>query len=301
MKSLALILLLGALACQEGDGVTDSPDGPDGNGPPPPPPSGDFVWFDDFTGYSDEADFRSRFAQEAGGRRVAATGLAASCVNERIHLDPTGGPNGKTAMRYDYWDRSSDPTGDQNGSPGCGQSTPEDSYSLYYGRFWDVAVPGPSLWVRIVSKEGTVVDGFSIGCVNCSEPGGIYKFILDGFSSGPQLLGVQMTASGVDADPTTGQRLNWLGFGTQTCRIDYPGAGEWHTYVYGYDASDGYDQTRIEVWVDGQLVCDEVISISDPGGETNVKWGANMNSGPSQEQSRWFSEVGLYRSRPRVD
>lgn len=254
------------------------------------------VWYDDFRSYTDDADFHARFAEDAGGRRMAATGLAASCVDDRIHLDPSGGPNGVPSMRYDYWDRNADPTGDNSGSPGCGQSTPEDSYSLYYGRLWDTAITGSALWLKVVVKDGTTPEEdpvgpnwFSIGCVDCAEPGGIYKYML----GGDTWVSLQMTASGSDSDPLTGHKLNWKGV-FEDFSVEMGDApdwqGRWHTYVWGWDNG------TLEVWVDGEQVFEG--SVSGSPSIDHWKFGANMNSGPSQEQSRWFAHLGVYRGRP---
>ena len=251
--------------------------------PPPPPPPGEAVWFDDFS-YADEADFEANFANEPGGSRAAPSGATGGCAEMLVNFDAA-----VNAMRYDYWDKVSDPTGEQTFGQVCG-SEANAGVTIAYGRIFSPSISGSSVWVRVVSKEGTPENGFSIA--TCDTCGGIYKFFQSDWDSS-QLFGVQGTGG-----DKFGFNIRMLGFeinGFPSCVFEHPGIGEWHIWVYGFSDNGAV----AEVWVDGELRCSGSLTV--PGAMQNYRPGWNINAGPHQEQNRWIAEVGVYLSRPQVN
>ncbi len=279
MKQLAVLLCVVAFVGRSAD-----------EAPPPLPDETeaavDTVWYEGFN-YADEADFEANaFNQEGGSRLIPHGRFSSECLVRLVSLDGD-------AMRYDYWDRNADPTGAQTIGLECATEDPAFSMSIAAGRMFRPPVQGPELWVKMVSKEGTPDGSFSIGCetpeIDCGEKGGLYKFFLD-----DAVFAVQMAVTPGDA--RTGHRLAFLGLGLSACRIEHPGIGKYHTYVWGY-YTDGDGVVHYAVYIDDKLQCSGVYG-GKSGAVSNLRPGWNMNSGPQQAQSRWIDEVGLYRSRP---
>jgi len=273
------------------------------------------VWFDNFTRYASSASLRSDFANDPGGSQGQASGVASACVDDRIFLDGAAGPGGAPSMRYDYWNRVEDPSGEQsNNGVACGQPDAEESMSIFYARNFTTPRPtNTNMWVRFVSKEGTTPQEdpsgpnyFSISCApSCSELAGNYKFFRSFFDSDDGIFSIHMGSSGADADPLTGHTLQWTRWPVPIT-LDMGDAPDWqgryHTYTYGFRAEGGdWGNVTLEIYIDGVLQDRQTGVSMDPiGGLESLLLGANMNSGPGQEQSRWFAEVGLYYGRPSV-
>lgn len=266
-------------------------------------------WYDDFQSYQDTRDLHARFANEPGGRQMSPSGPFRPCIQDLVQLDPTGGPDGGKAMRYDFWDRATNPEGLRvaNALEKCGRPDPCFSMAIYLGRFFQ---PGQAnhnqWWLRFMSKEGEVPKGFTFGIGSCREPFR-YKYILWAFEQNVDGLNLQLIASGRDMNPRTGHAMDWQtmdrsgqGFEHRLLLGDASAwAGRWHTYVYGFDATNGWGDVQFQFYRDGKLLFEEKHRAwGPPGGIVSIKLGANMNAGPDQAESRWFREVGLYRSRP---
>jgi hypothetical protein len=271
-------------------------------------------WYDDFQSYGSLDDFRARFGKGVGpfGDRRAPLYMINS-RNEDVSifkpttaslaLDATGGPDGKQTLKVTFEPRN---------DPGrCGTT------NAAVGVRWPP--PGPQndeWWLRFVSREGDASKGqyWVNGHNECREFRS-YKFILWHV---PDMWGLAVEAESFkmpgQADwflsilPAVGRRVYPPGHrqGARDGLNTRDWSGVWHTWHFHYDATRGNDAVVLTIYRDGEVFLRTGPTAyrtrlkSPPGTLLMLGLGANINAGPSQLQSRWFREAGVYRSRPSM-
>jgi hypothetical protein len=247
-------------------------------------------WYTDFQEYADSLDLHRTFPRSPGAFGEFNT-------PNRITLDPTGGPGGRKALRYNF----------PNAPTDC------DGQDIFAAPYWGNNGPlVDTLWIRWTSRESP---GFSNGYAQGCSAGQSYKFFL-------VTLGYTSTAAGrlgtylLDRD-TEGHRVyvdmtDRVHFAdndmTQTSDPRYllglPSAwtGQWHTW-HMQISHIGTNATNFRTYYDGRLIANITAPFTpnvDPRRLIAIQLGANINMGPSQTQQRWFGEVGVYTTRPSL-
>lgn len=220
-------------------------------------------WQDDFTSYTDTAHFN---ASEAP---AGQTGWFESFTSG-VSLDRTQGVNGNS-MRYD-WPVTA-----------CNQDQTVSRTIL-------VRPTRTELWFEAWTKASP---NFSIVGAGCSN--NHYKFLhFVTIPDGQGRFGIgyswsdtsSMTLETPDPYYSTAEQ----GIDTQLASISDLKDGAWHRVRAHIRISGG--NALFEVWTD-----DDYYSLSQPTDATSIQQidlGANMNSGPSQEQQNWWSAVRLW-------
>jgi hypothetical protein len=228
-----------------------------------------------------------------------------------MSMDPTGGPNGTKAARYDWpanpWDGVS-PLGTSS-SGYCGNGP---TVSLIPRQLSPPAT-ATTLWVRFTSKESA---GFQHGSASCNSVAGLaYKFFLiqpyNSTTTGqvglyfgnsvwnetlPTQLVTNMVVSGSTSTWGTGESLGGPGSSW---------GGAYHTWVVEMRNINSSNAT-VNVYLDGQLL--PGASFSGPflvgqniqGSAIAFDLGSIINNGPDNAQTRWWREFAVYTTRPSL-
>jgi hypothetical protein len=248
-------------------------------------------WYDGFQGYANTAALLDN--SSGVGTYVGAAHFLRPAGGP-ITLDPTGGPDGLKAMRYDWPDRT---------GVGCTGNEYTLAVEWYKG---NGALQWSTLWARWTDKLSA---GWHNGdAVNCGSFS--YKYLLlelgttdpvgqiglfinqDPTSSNDLLLRGNPTVNG-SGDPLFEKILS-LGPATAW-------TGVWHTWVLRATGM-GTTSGRLTLWLDGTQIIDISGSLRFTGGPEfySFQFGANINNGPDKAQSRWWREVGVYAARPSM-
>lgn len=254
---------------------------------------------DDFSKYTTTAQLNSGVMAQGnfwwGPNTTRAAGHDYVNINNAssISLDKT-----EQALRYDWPNRSTSP---------C---TGSEVSTFINPRQNPIPAGTKNIWVRFVSKESA---GFSHGNPGCG--GKSYKFFLLNFErSGGGMLGRAglYLGDGVPQAPLgpNDQHLSTTAFmdiSDQKGAYQYKGGiqmggaagwgGAYHTWtmeVLGVGTANAVFSTYLDgvkihtlnsPFLNGESVGNYVLYFS---------MGANMNSGPSKAQSRWFKHVSMY-------
>ncbi len=227
-----------------------------------------------------------------------------------IAFDPTGGPNGSKALRYDWGSRPSCP----NGPTACSVTVD------LYPRLNPMPAMGSELWIRFTDKLST---GFKAGGGGAVSSQIEYKYLfLDMYmpqtgSTGQFQVELENAIGGTAVSDfalrtkivdyknvaTTSDR-HAIPAGPGDYRLGSNFAGQWHTWVFGITGI-GTSAVTFTAYLDGK----QVQQITGPwfpglaiaqGAVLGIQMGANINNGPDQAQSRWWREIGVYRTRPSL-
>ena len=230
----------------------------------------------------------------------------------KFALDLTAGPFNDKAFRYDW--------------PARPTSGPNDSY--YTREEFRVAAPTPTnmgeLWFRWTDKlssnfrvgGGTATGSqleykyFFISTSTASSGVNYGQFQIEMDDAGAVQPSAELALRAKLIDIVNGsQRLSATsmgsGGGPGDLLLGASYLGAWHTWVVGATGL-GTSTTTLTFYLDGV----QVLQISGPwfpnesigGANTDivVEMGANINNGPNQVQSRWWREIGVYKSRPSL-
>ncbi len=209
-------------------------------------------------------------------------------------MDATGGPAGDKAAKYNWL-----------ANP-AGACTVETNVEL--GPRIKPAPAYSTLWLRFTSKESA---NFEHGRNGCSNPS--YKFFLIQFDKpttgnfdgrfgtylfdDPAQLG-QPLPTGVYMDMSDAN-----GHGAASPSADKIGdtwGGTYHTWVMGITGI-GTGSCSFSLYLDGVLIRTLTCPITLTAGNTvTFSMGANINNGPTDAQSRWWRELGVYQARPSL-
>ncbi len=252
-------------------------------------------FYDNFQSYTSDANLRS------GGLVVpGVTDQNGGFSNPNaIFLDPTGGFGGGKAMRYDWPARP---------SSGCNN----DITVRAQMRFNPVR-SGPNWYFRTREKMTNPWQNGSPG--SCSGQWE-YKFLLvhgGGPGAGFEILMPHGHGSG-NPNPNLVFNLVMVSSGGQSTSNALQGnelnlgnpavwPGTYRVFVLEV-RGHGTATPTMALYIDGV----QVKTLAHPG--TNYTWannalsfvelGANLDSGPDVVQSRWFSEFGIYTTRPSL-
>ncbi len=245
------------------------------------------IYYEDFQRFADTAALLS----PTSGFGKTATSVAAFAINAggAIVLDPTGGPDSNKAMQY-IWPAN---------PVACGVDYFVDAAVNFPGG--GQPLPSGSLYIRVLDKLSA---GFSNGNVACSGTRS-YKYCIVTVSD-PARLGFYLIG------PSSSQTFN-NDIDDKNGHVGGQGSaalgsaasvwnGNYRTWVYAMTGLKS-STARSQVFFDGTLYND----ISRPWAPTNtannvngVEFGANINNGPDQIQSRWIREIGIYSTRPSM-
>jgi hypothetical protein len=254
------------------------------------------VWADDFQSYTNSAQVIAGCTASGQvpptGTFFAGSGHLLFCSNQQqIALDATGGPNGTQAVRYDWPARA---------GTGCGSN-----YAIRLTPTWTPPARFDTLWVRFTTKESV---GFVNGLPECdlSGAGGTaYKWLL--LDMGPTNSGggngrfgaYLFSGSTMYTDMWDGTNYFTLTRVFRLPTVSFP--GQYHTYV-AQMFNFGTSTATYRLYFDGALISELVgpwfPGRADAGVLSSIDLGATINNGPALPQSRWISDIGIYRSRP---
>jgi hypothetical protein len=252
------------------------------------------VWYDDFQSYADSAALHANFGNFAGV--VARSFFPAG----QITLDPTGGPGGTRAMRYNFR---------VNGNAN------QDLWTVIDFRGPTTAGPTvDTLWFRFTTRESP---GFETGCSTCGNFA--YKYFLVGIgrSTGyPNTAGGRLgmylqgpanaQTMGADMNDRNPDGLGYIGHLENTRHLMGPNTGwtgTWNTWMVRV-AFTAPTTATMTLFRNGQQIA---TTLSNRYQTTlndrqllDIELGSTLNSGPTVPQQRWWREVGMYRTRPSM-
>jgi hypothetical protein len=252
------------------------------------------VWFDDFQSYADSAALHANFGASAGA--VSRSFFPAG----QITLDPTGGPGGSRAMRYNFR---------VNGA------TNQDLWTVIDYRGPTTAGPTvDTLWFRFTTRESP---GFETGCATCGNFA--YKFFLVGIgrSTGyPNTAGgrfgmylqgpANAQTMGADMNDRNPDNLGYTGhFETTRHQMgaNTSWTGTWNTWMVRIAFTTPTTAT-MTLYRNGQQIATTLTNryLTTLGDRQllDIELGSTLNSGPTVPQQRWWREVGVYRTRPSM-
>lgn len=252
------------------------------------------MWFDDFQSYADSGSLHANLGLNSGIRSRSFFPA------NQITLDPSGGPAGSRAMRYNFR---------VNGNVNQNLWT----VMSYMGP----TTAGPTidtLWVRFTSRESP---NFETGCAGCGNFS--YKFFLIGIG---RSVGYPNTAGGrfgmYLSGPANAQTMwgdmtdgnpDGLGYAVHLepqrhqLGANSSWAGTWNTWMMRIAFITPTTAT-LTLYRNGQQIASTLTnrfqtSLGDRQ-LLDLQLGSTLNSGPTVPQQRWFRDVGIYRTRPSM-
>jgi hypothetical protein len=252
------------------------------------------VWFDDFQSYADSAALHTNFGSTSGAlvRSFFPPG--------QITLDPSGGPGGSRAMRYNFR---------VNGA------TNQDLWTVVDYRGPTTAGPNvDTLWFRFTTRESP---GFETGCATCGNFA--YKFFLVGIgrSTGyPNTAGgrfgmylqgpANAQTMGADMNDRNPDNLGYAGHlenARHQLGANTSWTGTWNTWMVRIAFTTPTTAT-MTLFRNGQQIATTLTNrfLTTLGDRQllDIELGSTLNSGPTVPQQRWWREVGVYRTRPSM-
>jgi hypothetical protein len=252
------------------------------------------MWFDDFQSYADSGSLHANLGLNSGIRSRSFFPA------NQITLDPSGGPAGSRAMRYNFR---------VNGNVNQNLWT----VMSYMGP----TTAGPTidtLWVRFTSRESP---NFETGCAGCGNFS--YKFFLIGIG---RSVGYPNTAGGrfgmYLSGPANAQTMwgdmtdgnpDGLGYAVHLepqrhqLGANSSWAGTWNTWMMRIAFITPTTAT-LTLYRNGQQIASTLTNrFQTTLGDRqllDLQLGSTLNSGPTVPQQRWFRDVGIYRTRPSM-
>lgn len=252
------------------------------------------MWYDDFQSYADSAALHANFGNFAGV--VSRSFFPAG----QITLDPTGGPGGTRAMRYNFR---------VNGNAN------QDLWTVIDFRGPTTAGPTvDTLWFRFTTRESS---GFETGCATCGNFA--YKYFLVGIGRSvgyPNTAGGRLgmylqgpanaQTMGADMNDRNPDGLGYIGHLDNTRHLMGPNTGwtgTWNTWMVRVAFTNATTAT-MTLFRNGRQIA---TTLSNRYQTTlgdrqllDIELGSTLNSGPTVPQQRWWREVGMYRTRPSM-
>jgi trimeric autotransporter adhesin len=252
------------------------------------------LWFDDFQSYADSASLHANFGN--------IPGVVSRSFNPpgQITLDPTGGPGGTRAMRYNFR---------VNGNSN------QDLWTVIDYRGPSTAGPTvDTVWFRFTTRESP---GFETGCATCGNFA--YKFFLVGIG---RSLGYPNTAGGrlgmylqgpanaqtmgADMNDRNPDGLGYTGhFEPQRHQMgpNTGWTGTWNTWLVQVAFTSATNAT-MTMYRNGQQIAttlsNRYLTSANDRQLLDIELGSTLNSGPTVAQQRWWREFGMYRTRPSM-